>query len=87
LGTWWDRQEEDQRRIADPVEELQPGSGTVFALVPLISSHHGLGAVLEVEKILGYKIPDSIVKPGGYQSRKEFLKHMSAKLAAFHSKG
>jgi len=86
LGGWWDRQEEDQRRIADPVEELQPDSGTVFALVPLVSSHHALGAVLEVEKIVGYEIPDSVVKRGGYQTRKEFLEHMMGKLAAFHSK-
>jgi hypothetical protein len=34
LREWWARQEQDQKLIADPVDELQPNSGTVFAVVP-----------------------------------------------------
>ena len=86
LREWWTRQEQDQKLISDPVDELQPNSGTVFAIVPLVSSHHALGAVLEVEKIVGYEIPDSVVKRGGYQDCEEFVKHMMGKLAAYHVK-
>jgi hypothetical protein len=82
----WARQEQDQQLISDPVDELQLNSGTVFAIVPLVSSHHALGAVLEVEKIVGYEIPDSVVKRGGYQDCEEFVKHMIGKLAAYHAK-
>ena len=86
LRQWWARQEQDQQLISDPVDELQVDSGTVFAIVPLVSSHHALGAVLEVEKIVGYEIPDSVVKRGGYQDCEEFVKHMMGKLAAYHAK-
>lgn len=86
LRDWWAHQEQDQKLIADPVEELQPNSGTVFAVVPLVSSHHALNAVLAVEKIVGYEIPDSVVKRGGYQDCEEFVKHMMGKLAAYHAK-
>jgi hypothetical protein len=86
LREWWARQEQDQKLIADTVDELQPTGGTVFAVVPLVSSHHALGAVLAVEKIVGYEIPDSVVKRGGYQDCEEFVKHMMGKLAAYHAK-
>jgi hypothetical protein len=83
LRGWWARQKEAICRIADPVPELQPDSATVFSLVPLVSSHHALDAVLDIEKIVGYEIPDSVVKRGGYQSGDEFVEHMMGKLAAF----
>lgn len=86
LRDWWARQEQDQKLIADPVDELQPNSGTVFAVVPLVSSHHALNAVLAVEKIVGYEIPDSVVKRGGYQDCEEFVNHMMGKLASYHAK-
>jgi hypothetical protein len=86
LRCWWARREEEMRRIADPVPELQPDSGTVFSLVPLVSSHHALDAVLDIERIVGYEIPDSVVKRGGYQGSDEFVGHIMGKLAAFHAK-
>jgi hypothetical protein len=86
LRDWWAQQEQDQKLISDPVEDLQPTSETVFAVVPLVSSHHALNAVLEVEKIVGYEIPDSVVKRGGYQDCEEFVKHMMGRLDAYHAK-
>lgn len=86
LREWWARQEQDQQLISDPVDELPPNSGTVFAVVPMVSSHHALGAVLEVEKIVCYEIPDSVVKRGGYQDCEEFVKHMTGRLAGYHAK-
>lgn len=86
LREWWARQEQDQKLIADPVDDLQPNSGTVFGVVPLVSSHHALNAVLAVEKIVGYEIPDSVVKRGGYQGCEEFVTHMMGKLAVYHAK-
>ena len=86
LREWWAGQEQDQKLISDPINELQPNSETVFAIVPLVSSHHALSAVLEIEKIVGYEIPDSVVKRGGYQDCEEFVKHMMGKLTAYHAK-
>ncbi len=86
LRGWWAQQEQDQKLVADPVDELQPNSGTVFSVVPLVSSHHALNAVLAVEKVVGYEIPDSVVKRGGYQDCDEFVGHMLGRLAAYHAK-
>ena len=34
IRDWYTREQEELRKIADPVDELQPNSGTVFDLVP-----------------------------------------------------
>lgn len=86
LRDWWAQQARDQRLVADPIDKLQSNNGTVFSVVPLVSSHHALTAVLAVEKIVGYEIPDSVVKRGGYQDCDEFIGHMLGKLAAYHAK-
>ena len=70
----------------------RPGSPSFNRIVERYSrsrrslSHHALDAVLDIEKIVGYEIPDSVVKRGGYQSGDEFVGHMPGKLAAFHTK-
>ena len=83
---WWTREQEELQKIADPVEELQPNSGTVFDLVPMISSQHAVEVVLDLEAIVGYEIPDSVIKRGGYHSCEEMVEHLDGKLAALHSK-
>ena len=83
---WWTREEEDLQRIADPVEEIQPNRGTVFDLVPLISSQHAVEVVLKLEEILGFEIPDSVIKRGGYHTCEEMVEHLDEKIAGLHSK-
>lgn len=85
IRAWWAREQEDLQKIADPVEELQPNSGTVFDLVPMISSHHAVEVILDLEPVLGYEIPDSVIKRGGYHSCDEMVEHLDGKLAARHS--
>jgi acyl carrier protein len=80
----WTREQEELQRIADPVDELQPNRGTVFDLVPVISSHHAVEIVLDLEDVLGYEVPDSVIKRGGYHSCDEMVEHLDGKLAALH---
>ena len=86
IRDWYTREQEELQKIADPVEELQPNSGTVFDLVPVVSSHHAVEIVLDLEVIVGYEIPDSVIKCGGYRSCGEMVEHLDAKIAALHSK-
>lgn len=86
IRDWYTHEEEELRKIADRVDELQPNSGTVFDLVPVVSSHHAVEIVLELEDIVGYEIPDSVIKRGGYHSCEEMVDHLSAKIANLHSK-
>ncbi|MDX2181157.1 MAG: hypothetical protein SFV18_16300 [Bryobacteraceae bacterium] len=83
---WWRREQDELQKLADPVEELQPENGTVFDLVPMISSHHAVEIVLALEDIVGFEIPDSVIKRGGYHSCEEMVEHLERKLADLHSK-
>ena len=84
IRDWWTREQEELQKIADPVDELQPNSGTVFDLVPVVSSRHAVEVVLDLEDVLGYEIPDSVIKRGGYHSCDEMVEHLDGKLAALH---
>ena len=86
IHDWYTREQEELQKIADPVDELQPNSGTVFDLVPVVSSHHAVEIVLDLEVIVGYEIPDSVIKRGGYRSCEEMVEHLDTKIAALHSK-
>ena len=87
IRAWWAREQEDLQKLADPADELQPDSGTVFDLVPLISSQHAVEVVLDLEIVLECEIPDSVIKRGGYQSCDEMVEHLDGKLAAMYSAG
>jgi acyl carrier protein len=82
---WWTREQAELQKIADPIDELQPNSGTVFDLVPVVSSQHAVEVVLDLEDLLGFEIPDSVIKRGGYHSCEEMVDHLDGKLAALHS--
>src|SRR5437899_658780 len=85
IRAWWTREQEDLEKIDDPGDELRPNSGTVFDLVPVVSSHHAVEVVLDLEAVLGYEIPDSVIKRGGYHSCDEMVEHLDEKLAARHA--
>jgi hypothetical protein len=83
---WWTLEQQELQKLADPVAELQPDSGTVFDIVPLISSQHVVELVLKLEPIVGYEIPESVIKKGGYHSCEEMVEHLDGKLTALHAK-
>jgi hypothetical protein len=85
IRDWYTREQEELQRIADSVDELRSNSGTVFDLVPVISSHHAVEVALDLEAVLGYEVPDSVIKRGGYHSCDEMVEHLDGRLAALHS--
>lgn len=86
IRDWWKQEQEDLDKIADPPNELQPDSGTVFDLVPVISSHHAVEVVLDLQDILGCEIPDTVINRGGYHSCDEMVDDLDRKLADLHAK-
>lgn len=84
IRAWWAQQEEDSRKLADPNQVPPPGTGTVFDVAPVISSHHAIEVVLELEDIVGFKIPDSVVKRGGYLTCDEMVAHLVRKVLEMH---
>jgi|LNFM01.1.fsa_nt_gb acyl carrier protein len=80
IRNWWSREQEELKKVADSPVEIP--AGTVFDVVPLISSHRAVEVILDLEPVLGIEVPDSVIKRGGYQSCEEMVSHLEAKLAA-----
>ena len=80
IRTFWKQLEEGIQKLGDPLQRLTKNPGSVFSLLPLISSQQAVEAVLVLEPIVGHKIPESVVKRGGYQSVDEMVKHLLMKL-------
>jgi hypothetical protein len=70
LAEWWDA--EISKREADPFSV----SGTLYDVVLEIDSLSTLSALLVIEKLVGFEIPVSVVKPGGYQDCQEMIDHL-----------
>jgi hypothetical protein len=79
LRQWWQRKEASplRRRVADP----RQSGGTVFDIQPLISSQEVVQILVQIERILGFKLDTGrIIKRGGYQSVEEFVSHVMPQL-------
>jgi acyl carrier protein len=85
IRNWWKSEQEDLQKIADPIDELKADSGTVFDLVPVISSQIAVEVVLDLTDLMGFEIPDSVIKRGGYHNCEEMIEHLDAKLAVLHA--
>jgi hypothetical protein len=83
LRAWYAEFEADMTLIVDvpPTDET-----SVLSLAPLISSQHALECVMRVEKLVGYKISDAVVKRGGYTTCDELVKHLVPRMKANHEK-
>jgi hypothetical protein len=83
LQAWYAAFAADMALITD----APPAADTsVLSLAPLISSQHALECVMRVEKLVGYKIPHSVVKRGGYATCDELVTHLLSRMKAYHEK-
>ena len=74
LQDWWD----DQLAAAadDPFADPPPTTGTIFEVIPVIDSLSVVTALVKIETHVNFKIPVSIIKPGGYNSFEEMTGHL-----------
>jgi hypothetical protein len=70
LERWWDDEVED-----DPFAETDK-KGTLYDLLPTLDSLTALNALLGVEEHLGFKLPVTVVKRGGYKTRQQMIEHL-----------
>lgn len=56
------------------------GASTVDELVGPVESMTAVGVLATVDTIVGFEIPNSVIKVGGYQSRDEFVEHLTARV-------
>ncbi|WP_063893005.1 hypothetical protein [Burkholderia ubonensis] len=56
------------------------GSSIVDALVAPVESMTAVEVLLDIDPIVGRKLPSSVIQAGGYMSREEFVDKLSAKI-------
>lgn len=79
LRGWWQRKTQSplRRRVPDP----RKTGGTVFDIQPAIASQEVVQIIVEIERLLGFKLDTSrIIKRGGYQTVDEFVTHILPQL-------
>lgn len=80
LRNWWDNEVDFEKSLGDPFGDPNKKGGTVFDLQPEVSSLQAVKVLLELEEIVGFELPDGMVKQGGYSTKEEFVRHLSGQV-------
>ncbi|MFS2113396.1 hypothetical protein [Herbaspirillum frisingense] len=59
------------------------GASIVDALVAPVESMTAVEVLVDIEEIVGKKIPSAVIQAGGYMSRDEFVEKLSAKVIEY----
>ena len=74
LGKFWD----------DRALPIGPGGAEIVdELVAPVESLTAVEVLVELDSIVGKRIPNSVIQAGGYNSKEEFVEVLSAKVAEF----
>lgn len=73
LTAWWN--EEVEKRRSDPFAP-KTTKGTLYEVLPSIDSLAVLESMIIIEQIIDQKVPARFIKPGGYDSSEDMLKHL-----------
>ena len=80
LHIWWDGEVGGED---DPFAEPKPAvSGTIFDVLPAIDSLGCVNALLTIEKHIGFEVPSSILRRGGYSSFEDMASDLLPKVRA-----
>jgi len=76
LQAWWD----EQVGAGDPFAPPKPPSGTIMDVLPAVDSLATVTALILIEKHLGWEVPPSVIRPGGYHGFDDLVQDMMPKL-------
>jgi acyl carrier protein len=74
LEKFWDEQ---------ALDAAPDGDISIEDLVPPLDSLAAVEVLVALDKLTGRELPESIIKPGGYQSKNEFVDEISEKVLEF----
>jgi hypothetical protein len=80
LEKWWQAQRSGTTRRGNPFSDARTKGGTVFDIQPQVSSQEAVTVLLELEPVLGYEPSTNVIKRGGYKSRDEFVREVTARV-------
>jgi hypothetical protein len=75
LRQWWNA--EVQKGADDPFAKQRETAGTLYDVLVEVDSLTIIGVLADLGKIVGFKVPPSIIKRGGYSNCDEMVAHLS----------
>lgn len=76
---WWEEQ-----RLERGNDPFAPG--TLYDVLTDVDSLSAVNVLLLLDPILGFELPESIIKPGGYSDRREMVDHLIPAISTLFSK-
>lgn len=83
LREWWD---EEVVGVNDPFTEPKPASGTIYEVQPEVDSLAVVKRLVIIDKQVGFEIPPSVVRRGGYRSFDDMVADLLPKIRAHYIK-
>ncbi len=62
------------------LEAIPDGDISVDNLAPPLDSMAAVEVLVMLDKLLGKELPSSVIKPGGYENREEFVTELTEKV-------
>jgi len=83
LRDWWD---EEVVGSNDPFAEPKPANGTIYEVQPEVDSLAVVKRLVIIDKQVGFEIPASVVRRGGYRSFDDMVADLLPKIRAHYIK-
>lgn len=71
LADFWDDQS---------LQAIPDGDISIDSLAPPLDSMAAVEVLVELDKLLGKELPASVIKPGGYENREDFVTDLTEKV-------
>lgn len=84
LRSWWRANSSSTSRLRS--KDAREKGGTVFDIQPEVSSQDAVEVLLELETVIGFEPPTSMIKRGGYSNVNEFVEQLLPQLEKHFSK-
>jgi hypothetical protein len=86
LTAWGDQRIGSALARRRPPEECRRLGGTVFDIQPAICFIETVTAMLQLEALLGFELGKNAIPRGGYNSREQFVRDLTARLQIEYAK-
>lgn len=81
LTKWWNEEKADSELPGDSL-----ASSDIMKPAIEIDSHRAVRALVTIEEVVKFEIPESAIKEGGYESFEDMKDHLIPRIAAIFEK-
>lgn len=81
LDGWWQQEQADSALPGDP-----PATSDIMQPSIEIDSHRAVRALITIQEVVKFEIPESAIKEGGYDGIEEMREHLIPRIEALFDK-